>query len=524
MSRRTTVLAGLTAALCLPWSAVAAGGVPATSDSTAPGAHRVEDAEEARARPRPARSLRVSVSAPRDARAQVRVVVTGPPQRARSRVRFKRTISRTTTWRGLRPGVYKVKAVPVELYDQRVVPTVTRTRVRITARRRGQASAVTYAAPTFCSAPVTSGRPGQVAAWGDNSAGQLGTSPGGLSTTPVVNPWLHGVTAATGSRTSSYALCGDGTVWSWGANGANELGIGRTGSRTWPVQVPGLTGVTAVAAGTDAAYALTGTGTVHAWGSGRYGQLGDGRSGFGTTAATPVTVALPGPAVAVAAGGYTAYALLADGRVATWGSGGVGQRGDGTSGESTPTPVVVAGLSGVTQVAAGAVTGYALTSSGEVWAWGGSNQGEIPGTAPSTTVPVKIASGATLIGASRSAGYYLDATGLVGFGSGRHHDAGRDTGGSIAAPGPTGVAGTGGIVQVVGAGGTAYVRFGIDPYVKSWGENGRGQIGSGVPVTGPSATDGVLPSASGAILIPQVAELGAVTSIGAGQLNGYAVH
>ena len=72
----------------------------------------------------------------------------------------------------------------------------------------------------------------------------------------------------------------DGTVWGWGGNLDGCLGDGTyNNARQDPVQAIGLSNVKSIAIGAAASYALREDGTVWAWGSGAMGQLGDGNSG-----------------------------------------------------------------------------------------------------------------------------------------------------------------------------------------------------------------------------------------------------
>lgn len=465
------------------------------------------DAVQAAPKKTKAKGLRVRVMRPKAMRKQVRVIVTGPRQNGR---KFRKVINSTRKWPRAKPGVYRIKARTFRKYEQRVVPTVNVSKVRIPRNRNRRTVKVTYSIPRFCTGPGYS-----VKGWGDNSHGQLGRKSPALSTDTVTNRWISGITAITGARASTYALCNDGSVWAWGLNSSYQLGVGDTKQRVYPVRVQGLGGVTALAAGTETAYALRADGTVWAWGSGRYGELGNNQSGFGTVGTKPVQVTLAPRIVKIAAGGRSAYALSEDGRVFAWGSGGVGQRGDGTTGAETPRPVRVAGLDDIEEIAAGSVTAYALGSDGTMYGWGGSNQGEIPNVAPSTNTPAGIATGVTKIGASQSAGFFVTGT-LHGFGSGRHHDTGRDTGGSPTTPDQvTGPAGSfSSVVDLVGKGHTSYL-LDDEGDVYAWGDNNRGQVGVG-PRTGPSSTEGLLPRRmwSGEFNPPGVA-------IGAGELNGY---
>ena len=194
----------------------------------------------------------------------------------------------------------------------------------------------------------------------------------------------------------------DGEVFAWGNGQAGQLGIGsmpainfrtRPPDSTYylpfPSRVPGLAGVTAIAAGPKHSLALTKDGTLYAWGENRYGQLGDGTS---TNRSTPVLVVGVTNAIAVAAGSDFSVALLADGTVMTWGrgSGALGRPGIATN-EPNAVPALVPRAAGVTAISAGSQHVLALTTTGQVIAWGEQNAGQVGRAAsPSLAGPVPL--------------------------------------------------------------------------------------------------------------------------------------
>src|SRR6185312_5157405 len=80
-------------------------------------------------------------------------------------------------------------------------------------------------------------------------------------------------------------------------------------------------------------------------------------------------------------------AVLADGTLRGWGNNGSGELGDGTTTERHR-PVVVQGISGVSQVRTGGNFTLALRSDGTVWSWGFNGEGQLgDGTTTSHSLP-----------------------------------------------------------------------------------------------------------------------------------------
>src|SRR5579884_1774354 len=246
---------------------------------------------------------------------------------------------------------------------------------------------------------------GTVWAWGDNSSGELGPGAAGTpySTTPVAVTGLcttcGGVVQLASGENDAFALFSDGSIESWGKGTSGALGDGKTASTSQPQTVRlGGTGVAvAVAAGGQHAVALMSDGTVESWGQNHDGQLGDG-----TTASSKVPVPVSGitNAVAVSAANLYSMALLADGSVVAWGYNAFGQLGDGTTTDRS-IPVSVTGLDQpATAISAGgnlSSNGHsmALLADGTVATWGCNAGGELgDGTLASSSAPV-LANGVT---------------------------------------------------------------------------------------------------------------------------------
>ena len=257
---------------------------------------------------------------------------------------------------------------------------------------------------------------GTMAAWGSNTNGQLGNNSQTNSFVPVAvnnagGSALFGKTVAAivGGKSSSLALCSDGTIAAWGANSLGQLGSNIIGNSLIPVAVNkgagsalfGMT-VAAVAAGENHILALCSDGTLVAWGDNSEGQLGDNTT---TQQNVPVAVntaagsALFGKTVVAAAGGRShSLALCSDGTLVAWGNNTYGQLGTNSTTRSL-LPVAVNTDSGVSALAgktifsitAGPFHSLALCSDGTVVAWGYNNEGSLgDSTTTQRNVPVAV--------------------------------------------------------------------------------------------------------------------------------------
>lgn len=268
---------------------------------------------------------------------------------------------------------------------------------------------------------------GSVLTWGDNSYYQLahGTAIGG-SDVPVKARLPKGtkIKAVSAGCYHVLALTSGGSVLAWGYNYDGELGNGHSGSATaTPVKVklPKHTKVVRIAAGCYHSLALTSTGKVLAWGQNSYGELGNGSSGAPKDA--PVKVKLPqGVKVhAIAADYADSMALTSTGEVLAWGYNAYGELGNGHSGSGAysalPVKVKLPKHTKAVQLASGAYTNAALSSKGSVFTWGYGYDGELGNgtTGVQSDVPVKVSlpTKATAIGFGAYHGVALSSAGAV---------------------------------------------------------------------------------------------------------------
>jgi alpha-tubulin suppressor-like RCC1 family protein len=238
--------------------------------------------------------------------------------------------------------------------------------------------------------------------WGLNKRGQLCLGNSRASNKPEELPFSD-VTSLAGAG-SHDTFDADGTVYSCGENYDGELGDGRTGASMTPVKVSGLDGrdVTTLVSAFDNGGALLSNGEYFDWGADTQGNLGNGS--ISKDSLVPVQVDLPAAVRAVSQGGSTptnghTIVLLSNFEVWSWGDGSNYQLGNGKRGEFA-TPLQISEPAGVTyeSVAAGGPTTYAISTQGNVYAWGSGQAGQLGngGTGLSKT-PIEVESNASLI-------------------------------------------------------------------------------------------------------------------------------
>lgn len=373
---------------------------------------------------------------------------------------------------------------------------------------------------------------GTLYAWGDNASGQIGTgTTGGVVSSPTAVGSLTNVIASAGGDSHSAALLADGTVRTWGANLYGQLGIGTTTPRATPGVVSNLTFVERIAATRFNTVAVAANGVAYVCGQNDQGQAGNGLSSGTILTPVPIssTARFLGAAVGlgdialVDTGGLTwlcggnasgqlgnntltprtQFASLAlslritswtrdfaggeahsasvspNGLVATWGSNGVGQLGNGgLPDQSIAGPV--SNLENIKSVTCGSFHTVALRADGTVWSWGANYFGALgDGTTTQRGVPVQIPGLSNVIsvaaGAWHTVALRADGT-FWAWGLNAQGQLGRGAGFGNPALSPVQITTLSG-VRAMAAG--EYHSFAIkgDGTVWSWGNNSSGQLG-----------------------------------------------
>jgi alpha-tubulin suppressor-like RCC1 family protein len=302
--------------------------------------------------------------------------------------------------------------------------------------------------------------------------------------------------SSTGATVRPVAAIPAGALFAWGVNETGQDGSGINSGNTAvspvAVKLPAGTRVTTAQEGCGSGYALTTQGQMLAWGENDQGQLGDGAAG--PISIVPVPVSLP-PGTRVTsfrAGCDHVLALTSTGEVLAWGNNTDGDLGDGGAEAVRTTPVQVhlrAGLR-ITAVSAGDNFSLALTATGQVLAWGANDDGRLGdgGTElfSATPVPVKLPA----------------FTRVTAISAGVLHSLAVTASGGMLAWG----------VTRVSAGFANSMALTSFRQVLAWGSNENGELG-----TGTETAFGALP------VLVKLPAGSLVTAISAGHLNDVAL-
>jgi alpha-tubulin suppressor-like RCC1 family protein len=326
-----------------------------------------------------------------------------------------------------------------------------------------------FSAEVQAPASVTAG---QLYAFGFNFYGELGNATNTGTTEPNPTPSLvtllgevGQVTQAAVGESHSLAVTSSGQLYAFGSNFRGQLGTttddktGEPSQTPTLVTLPGASGpVTQVAAGASFSLAATSSGQLYAFGENDSGQLGnatDDKTDEGNP--TPTLVTLPGEVgqiAELAAGDEHSLVVTSSGQLYAFGENFDGQLGNTTHNNTTepnPTPTLVTlpGASGpVTHAAAGAFFSLAVTSSGQLFAFGENQYGQLgnashnntkePNPTPTlVTLPGEVGQVTQIVAGENHSLVVTSSGQLYAFGENKYGQLGNATNDKTAEPNPT---------------------------------------------------------------------------------------
>ncbi|XP_062868147.1 probable E3 ubiquitin-protein ligase HERC1 [Trichomycterus rosablanca] len=240
---------------------------------------------------------------------------------------------------------------------------------------QGFSDAQMIEAGQYCTFSVSSD--GSVRACGKGSYGRLGLGDSNNQSVPkklALDPprCMRKVSSSKGSDGHTLAVTAEGEVFSWGDGDYGKLGHGNSATQKYPKIIQGpLLGkvVVCVSAGYRHSAAVTNDGELYTWGEGDFGRLGHSDSHSRNVPTLVKDISGVGQA---ACGSSHTIAVAQDGRVVwSFGGGDNGKLGHGDT-NRVYRPKVIEALHGyiIRKVCAGSQCSLALTSAGQVFAWG----------------------------------------------------------------------------------------------------------------------------------------------------------
>ena len=231
---------------------------------------------------------------------------------------------------------------------------------------------------------------GQIKCWGYNAFGQLGNGSTTSSSIPVLVSGISNASQVSTGRNVTCATLASGAIMCWGFNFNGQLGNNSTTNSSIPVLVNGISNATQVAVNYSHTCARLNTGQVKCWGYKYLGRLGNGENNF-ENSLIPVLVSNLSNATQVAVGPEHSCARLNTGQVKCWGYEYYGRLGNGEDNffGSSDLPVLVNGLSNVTQITADGEHSCSLLTSKKIKCWGYNGFGQLGnGSTANSSIPV----------------------------------------------------------------------------------------------------------------------------------------
>ncbi|KAI3361765.1 hypothetical protein L3Q82_002108 [Scortum barcoo] len=234
----------------------------------------------------------------------------------------------------------------------------------------------------LCSCSTDAAAPGiesdtvMVYVWGSNSSHQLAEGTLEKILLPKLTQGFSDAQMIEAGQYCTFSVSADGSVKACGKGSYGRLGLGDSNNQSMPKKLVlephrNMKKVSSSKGSDGHTLAITVEGEVFSWGDGEYGKLGHGNS---ATQKYPKIIQGPllGKVVVCVSAGYRhSAAVTNDGELYTWGEG-------HSDSQSRNVPTLVKDISGVGQVACGSSHTIAVAQDGRtVWSFGGGDNGKL---------------------------------------------------------------------------------------------------------------------------------------------------
>ncbi|XP_028317880.1 probable E3 ubiquitin-protein ligase HERC1 [Gouania willdenowi] len=232
---------------------------------------------------------------------------------------------------------------------------------------------------------VTAGTEGDtvmVYVWGSNSSHQLAEGTLEKILLPKLTQGFSDAQMIEAGQYCTFSVSADGSVKACGKGSYGRLGLGDSNNQSMPKKLVldphrNMKKVSSSKGSDGHTLAITVEGEIFSWGDGEYGKLGHGNS---VTQKYPKLIQGPllGKVVVCVSAGYRhSAAVTNDGELYTWGEGDFGRLGHSDS-QGRNLPTLVKDISGVGQVTCGSSHTIAVAQDGRtVWSFGGGDNGKL---------------------------------------------------------------------------------------------------------------------------------------------------
>jgi len=274
----------------------------------------------------------------------------------------------------------------------------------------------------------------------------------------------------------------DGQLWAWGQNSFGRTGLGiNSGNTLVPTRVGTASNWASVSAGIWHSLAVTTDGQLWAWGDNMFGEIGLNIEGGNSL--VPTRVGTASNWASVSAGNRFSLAVTTNGQLWAWGHNHSGQTGlnlPGIHSVLTPTRVGTASNWASVSASCGAHS-LAVTTDGQLWAWGLGNSGQtglnIEGGGTVTLVPTRVGTATNWASVSAGSFHSLAVTAdgqLWSWGANTNGETGLNIQGNTVVPTRVGVASN---WASVSAGSWHSLAVTVDGQLWAWGSNDNGKTG-----------------------------------------------
>ena len=216
---------------------------------------------------------------------------------------------------------------------------------------------------------------GRLWTWGSNQFGRLGDGTTTNRSTPVAI--RHDLIFLSVSAGGEHTLAIDRgrRLWAWGCNCQGFVGDGTTAQRSSPINIRPDLQFNSASAGSLHSVAVDSLGRLWGWGLNTSGQVGDGTN---TRRLAPVQINAYGKQfISVATKTDHNLALDTNGGLWTWGHGGSGRLGNGSTGNILAPLQILSSPHVITSFSAGDNHSIAKSEDGVIFVWGGNAFGQL---------------------------------------------------------------------------------------------------------------------------------------------------